>query len=310
MKYNLNKPAQVDIQKNKDRINRSSIMKFPDDLGTHAVILNFKTYDYSRTSISNTVVGFNSIVLPLPKNIQESFNIEVRANEIGIMGAGLVDLKTTLFNSSKSLGDMGKDSVDGITGAIQGAFSGGTSDSVLAAANYLKRAGLSYLNNDLSTAIDITTGTYVNPHATLTFNGINLKTFNFDWTLSPKSQSESDSLQKIIKHIKRSILPSYSAPLINGQLPSSISLSRGLLKFPDMVDIFFVGVDQNYFFFYKTCMIDQFSVDYSPNGNVLTKGPNGARPNIITMNMSLREAAIHTKDDYEESASATNWDRG
>ena len=74
-----------------------------------------------------------------------------------------------------------------------------------------------------------------------------------------------------------------------------------------MVDIFFVGVDQNYFFHFKTCMIDQFSVDYSPNGNVLTKGPTGARPSILTMNMSLREAAIHDKSDYEDDVNSTNW---
>ena len=304
-KYNLIKPAQVDIQKNKDKINRSGILKFPNDLGSHAIVLNFKSYDYSKSTTSNSTVSFNSVVLPLPRNIQESFNIEVRSNEIGIMGAGLVDAKTALFNNTKTLDQFGKDTVDFITSAFD-PNQGATADSVLAAANYIKRAGLSYLNNDLSTAIDITTGTFVNPHATLTFNGINLKVFNFDWEITPKSESESNNLQKIIKHIKRSILPSYAAPV--GKADSnSISLSRGLLKFPDMVDIFFVGVDQNYFFHFKTCMIDQFSVDYSPNGNVLTKGPTGARPSILTMNMSLREAAIHDKSDYEDDVNSTNW---
>ena len=70
-KYNLIKPAQVDIQKNKDKINRSGILKFPNDLGSHAIVLNFKSYDYSKSTTSNSTVSFNSVVLPLPRNIQE-----------------------------------------------------------------------------------------------------------------------------------------------------------------------------------------------------------------------------------------------
>jgi hypothetical protein len=62
-----------------------------------------------------------------------------------------------------------------------------------------------------------------------------------------------------------------------------------------MVDCFFHGIDQNYFYKLKTSMISQFNVDYTPNGIALNRG---GRPSAVRITMVMTEAAIHTKADY------------
>ena len=52
-------------------------------------------------------------------------------------------------------------------------------------------------------------GTAINPQATLSFEGVNLRSFSFDWTLYPESKEEALSIKKIIRSIKRNILPKY-----------------------------------------------------------------------------------------------------
>ena len=63
-----------------------------------------------------------------------------------------------------------------------------------------------------------------------------------------------------------------------------------------MVDCFFHGINQNYFYKLKTCMVSQFNVDYAPNGIALNKG---GKPSAVRINMIMTEAAIHTKADYQ-----------
>jgi hypothetical protein len=80
-----------------------------------------------------------------------------------------------------------------------------------------------------------------------------------------------------------------------GKSVSKSTLARGLLRYPSMVDCFFHGIDQNYFYKLKTSMISQFNVDYTPNGIALNRG---GRPSAIRITMVMTEAAIHTKADY------------
>jgi hypothetical protein len=58
----------------------------------------------------------------------------------------------------------------------------------------------------------------------------------------------------------------------------------------------------NYYFKFKTSMISQLNVDYTPNGIAINKG---GRPSAIRITMTLNEAYIHTADDYDVSEQAT-----
>ena len=99
------------------------------------------------------------------------------------------------------------------------------------------------------------------------------------------NEEERERLKLIVNIIKRNTLPRYG----DG--------SKLYLKYPSTVDIFLIGVDEDSFAKYKTCMIRSFTVNpTAQNGLTLLRG---GRPSSVTIDMNLMESDIHTAEDYE-----------
>lgn len=266
--------------------------RFPLDLGGTYMAFNFKSYSYGGTSSKTQTRNTGSILLPLPQNLQDTFDINIGQAELGAAGAGIVDV----FGTAES-GNLGSvvqgvgegaaqkvEGVDSITGAIADAAT---------AAKYFSRSSLDSIAPSAGLAADVISGTAVNPHATLNFDGVNLKEYSFSWQLAPKNTKESDSLRDIIRKFKYNILPAYKGIVDD----TGTSLDRALLTYPNLVEIELYGISEDHYFkFQKPGMIKNFSVDYSPQGNViLQKG----KPGIVNLSFSFQEARIHTRGDYE-----------
>ena len=71
--YNSIEPAAAVIDQRKENQNTNAGLYFPSDIGHHAMILNFKEYVYGGSAHVATV-GQDSIVLPLPKSLQDNLN--------------------------------------------------------------------------------------------------------------------------------------------------------------------------------------------------------------------------------------------
>jgi len=299
-------PAAAVIDQRKENQNTNAGLYFPSDIGHHAMILNFKEYAYGGSAHVATV-GQDSIVLPLPKSLQDNLNVKVGSDELGILGSltaeasggalsisNLSDARSKLTNmfgkgvqaEEERLSDVGS-IADGLQLAAESSL-------------FLARAGLGSVAPDIAKGISAGAGTAINPYATLVFSGVDLKVHNFEWLLSPDTPAESETLQKIIKTIQRHITPEMQDVAGSG---ASATLSRGLMRYPSMVDCFFHGIDHNYFYKLKTSMISQFNVDYAPNGIALNKG---GRPSAVRLTMVMTEAAIHTKSDYQIPLNANN----
>lgn len=300
-RFNLNKPVDSIIASARENLTKHAIFKYPEDLGPHAIVMNFKEYSYNGTAQGNTVDINASIVLPIPKNIQDTFSVGIASRELGILGAGFADALSGMKGSENPI-QSAKDLAVAAVGGIESAFnkmSNITGSDFTSAARYLQRAGLTGISPSLGNAIDVSSGNAINPHIALVFEGVSLKNFTFDWSFSPKNPEEHRTLNNIIKKIKQNILPRYTSAGATGI--TSSSFSRGLLKYPNMVDLFFVGLDQQYFIYYKTCLINQFNIDYSPQDHlILFKGPQGSKPVFTNIQLTMTEAEIHTADDYED----------
>jgi hypothetical protein len=275
-------------------------LQYPADGGTHGVYIMFKEYSYRQGSISG-VNETGSIALPLPENIVDSLSINSRAGELGVIGGAVADIISGggnqmiqgLLQGALSAGegvvDITKDLLGGDTSGVTGSIS--TSASY---ANYMARAGLTSLSPEVGSAISAATGTAVNPHATVTFEGVALKNFDLRWQLAPKNRDEANEIANIIRTIKNKILPRYQ-PIAGG----GGSVSRGLLKYPHFADIYFVGIDPRKIFRFKRSMVNTFTVDYSPQGNVFIKGGAGSVPAFVNISMGFVEAEIWTAEDFE-----------
>ena len=269
---------------------------YPNNQSAHNIVLTFRDYSYQGTEgvvrPRATANMSAAVVLPLPSNLADTYSVNINPFEMGTMGAAVAD----------AISGSGRSAISGDLGRYLGSLGeGGTpvsGDNMISNALSSTRAAGAFIGRNLldeipglggiSGAVDVATGTAINPHMTLRFEGVNLKSHTFTWTLSPESEQEAETLKNLINFIRQKMLPTYGDP--SGQS----SLSRTILNYPSLVDIYFTGVNQDYFYYFKPCMIQNFTTDYTPNGIVLNRG---GKPSFITMTMQLSEARIHTASD-------------
>lgn len=289
---------RIEARKNEYKHSR---LQFPSDLGAYAMVLNFIKYEYnpsgytvvnSETNIINTT---ETIVLPLPQNLEDVVAIKSSSADLGITGAAAYELMN-MSSNGRDARSRGVSAAEAIQGVINDPSALGDVDvylsSIQAFSKFVGRAALDSIIPGAGLAADLTTGTAVNPHTTLDFDGVALKTHNFQWTLSPRNERESTSLNNIVKTIKRNMLPQYQG------LGGGAIAPRALLTYPKLVKISLLGINQDYFYYYKPSMINGLNVQYTQgNGVSLLKG---GRPAVVTINLSLLEAEIHTAGDYAD----------
>jgi len=279
-------------------------LRFPSDLGPNAIMFNFKsyTYDGSLNSTERGIKTTKSIVLPLPSNLTDTYSIQVGPAQLGSGGAAVLDVVSAVGENGASLTvqqgldqaqSLGEKAAGLVTGdQTLGSLFGGTG----AAVKYFARSTVDNIFPGAGLALDVATGTAINPHATLNFDGVNLKEYTFNWSLAPKNAADSARLVNISNAFKEHFLPDYQA--LPGFAGSSGSLGRALLKYPDLVEISLLGVDENYYFsFTKPGMISDFITNYTPQGQAILKG---GRPAFIDMSITFKEASIRTRQNYRD----------
>jgi len=271
--------------------------RFPTDLGPNSMVIDFAEYSYKRSTggVNPTSRTKTSIVLPLPQQIQDSYEVIVNNADLGVGGAFLVD-QFSQNNVGQTQAQLTKflNNVESAGGGMAESGLSNVFDAIGGAGRYAKFISRSMLDslpvNGLSLSADVVTGSAVNPHTTLNFDGVNLKRFQFSWKFAPRSLKESEELKNILNEFKYNILPKYSTlPGLaeTGSRPSD----RALLKYPNLAMVRFNGLAKGHYFEFKPGMISNFSVDYTPDGNVILQG---GKPGIVQMSFTLSEAQIHT----------------
>ena len=260
----------------------------------YGMLLMFRDYKYQRSSER----GFSqldasnvsdTIFLPLPANIVDNFQVRVQRFDQGVTGDVVSTLLSEIDTNQLGIGNLSgailKGAMKNLPG-LQGNSIGEIASNLDKDLAFLVRRGIDEAFPSQGRNIDAGTGTYVNPKAALSFEGVEMKTHNFDWTIAPKSAEESDNLRIIIDTIKKNMLPSY----INTSV-----VQRAMFRYPSTVDVFFVGLDSEYYFYFKTCMIQGFSTNLTPNGMAVLRG---GRPAVVQLNLQMIESDIHTAEDY------------
>lgn len=290
-------PVTTTVSRNK-QLGQPTLKQFPLDLGNIRIGFKFIPYSYSSTQNTEEFTGGAAdIILPIPQNLEDIYRINVGETQLGAIGATVLDVAQGAMNAggigaafSAALSkaeDLGRQAADIIANPSQANLMG---TGRLAA--YYARSSIESIAPGAGAALDIATGTAVNPHQALNFDGVNLKQFNFQWTLAPKSPAESAALKNIITEFKRNILPSYEGV---GTTVGATALDRALLGYPNLVQVQLFGLSDDYEFKFKPGMISNFNVNYSGQGNVILAG---GRPGIVTLNFTFQEAKIHTREDY------------
>lgn len=302
-------PREEILRKKKD-LNGMNILTFPKkDQSAHSMLLIFKKYKYQSPGLPNQInslastnfsreeISGNALLLPLPREISDSFRVNIGEFSQGVFGDAISQGSSYMLNGGAAptmagmIENAGLPSTQTIVGAGSAALG-----AVLGFLTRSGTAGGGLLGavlpgaDTIANSLEAGAGATVNPKQALQFKGIELKTHNFSWTFAPRSVDESDEILKITQLVKKNALPSYAA---------LGPVRRAILSYPSTVDIYFFGLQEEYFTRYKTCMIENFNFNYTPNGMAIMRG---GKPAMVNMSMTLKEMDIHTAEDYGGSS--------
>lgn len=297
---------------------------FPANGFPHGIQLIFKKYDYKGLTLgtngkgkrsdftSAEETGLLAVELPMPSTLTDSTGLQVAGFERTFLESFIADTLAPAFEGSFS--DIGKELMAlgeaGMKGAIDTVFGDkantpGQEKVVGQASRIASFMGGNALNSfspGLGKAMGASRGTAINPQATLSFGGVDLRTFSFDWTLYPESAEEASDIRKIIRSIKRNVLPNIQ-DVTGGTgvagVADSLSgntLARAFLTYPAVVSINLLGIDESYFLKFKPCMVDNLTVDYGASGEIIIA--EGGVPQGVKVSMSFKELEIQTAEDY------------
>jgi hypothetical protein len=246
--------------------------------------MTLRFYKYQRFTNNNEKRNSTAtVVLPVPTNLQEQYDAQFSQMEMGLVGNAKKTLEAManpntdmkgLFNAAKNEAqEAGKQlaaaysaaSVKEIAGALFGVAS--TPQSIVAQVR----------------------GQIVNPHLVSSFAGTPLRGHSFSWALAPRSQDESETIEKIIRTIQQKMHPSRSGVF---------------LQYPDEVDIEVVGTAKNIFQF-KTSVITNFTINRSPGTNPAFFAEVGY-PTAYEINISFMETEAWVREDFNSSLDYTS----
>ena len=222
----------------------------------------------------------DSIAIYLPPNVKDATSVGYNNAEMGVIGAA-------------AAGAAGV-----VTALRKGDISGLASTLGTAAKDLLATAGLGLGSEFLGTLAGVDPeglkgfakkafGQASNPYMEVLFEGVEMRTFTYNFTFSPRNADETDDVQKIIEMFRFHMLPE-----LNGgssafmTLPSTFDIHYMYQVTPD------VSMENNYYTKIATCVLKGCDVDYTPNG---VKSFASGAPTQITMSLSFQETEMLTK---------------
>jgi hypothetical protein len=245
--------------------------------------------------------GVNSVELPFPRQLVDSSNLRINTFERDIATEQIAQRLNNYIEGGAStqsianIPDIIQNMGAGFSSMLSSAQSGGLNNLVqgllgtsiadtATAAQYLLRKNLP---GDIQRSINNVTGQAINPRETLAFEGVNLRTHQFNWDLYPSNISDSERIREIVAMIKRRVLP---------VTKSIATVSKAFLKYPSTVEIYLIGINREYFMKFKPAMVTSFTVDYGAGGNMAFM--KGGKPAAVNISLALSEMEIETAEDY------------
>lgn len=276
----IDKSSDIDSQINKKASDSIEFIRYPTDLASsYSMALTF--YEYERFSMyqESTVKARDVIRLPLPANLVDVISLQYNNLQMGpLRGPFLENLSRFArdFDNAESLEQLGN---------LVGREGRNIAEKVLTpeVGRLVGRSVLQRVSPSTASALDLALGNTPNPHATITFNGVNLRAFQFNWRLSPNNLKDSEELKRLIFVLKSKSLPRKD--------------SEFLLKYPDYVKLKLFPSTLHELFNFRTMVLDTFTVNYAPSGNLAFHSDD--TPVEVEISMSLREVDIQTSEDYD-----------
>ncbi len=277
--------------------NSRTFYVFPADIENHNQFMHFrisKQYRFGRQKVEEKDT-YATITLPVPLQLQTSYAAQYNSQSLGLIGSaaanemagvspeGAIDkLKSIAGRVADISASDVKDAATNlgvyyapevatvVTGAVSASLGGPVGLAAGAAMNQAAKGAQAGL------------GVARNPYLAAVFEGVNFKSHNFSFTLTPRSQYESETLQGIIGIFRNAMLP-------------TMSKLRYYYDYPKQFGITFM--DESFLFDIKTSVLTQFDVNYHSKGPSYHNVSGKKAPVEVTLNMNFLETVVRTSGD-------------
>lgn len=188
----------------------------------------------------------------------------------------------------------------GIVGAAADAGSAGgntadSSDIVSNVTAQFKKGG-----SKVAQAAELKSGVVVNPFTSVTFEGVNVRSFEFAFKLVPTSKEESLTAHQIENAFRKYMYPK--------------SRGAGTLEYPPTFRIEFMagGLPNKYMPRIIDTYLTTMATNYNATGNAFhtNDGDLGAAPSEIDISLTFQEVRALTRDDLYSDSSGLSYIEG
>lgn len=253
---------------NNNNPNSSEVYQFPDQIGKYYMHMKFREYTRTTPQQGAKLNFKNSIILPVPRKLEERFSLNVNDEPTGIVG---------------TIADIIQNSQGGdVVGELK------KNDGALA---YSLAMQSSKLAGNVGDTVGSYLGSVPNPNMATFFSGINMRNHSFEWTFTPRNKKESYELIKIIERLKQNSLPAFSP------------VGNAILQYPYLCFIEmhpWAKKEGSELIKFKPCLLRNMSYNYAPNGiPSFFEGTN--LPTFISISLEFLETEYFTSNDYGRS---------
>ena len=256
--------------------------------------LKFTTTDAnSRMSKDANRLMKYMIELPIPQDLTDSNSIswgDDRVNAVELAG-----LAVAQGAMGSDVGEAARTSAQAAVTALQTGIElpDLNSDTQKAVQAALSGAAIGALGSNVSpqSVISRSTGQILNNNLELLFKGVNLRSFPYSITFSPRGPREANVVKQIIRRLKASMAP--KAGEFNGS-------AQGIfIQSPDVFQLRFLKDDTDHPFLhtFKLCALTGMSVNYT-NAGTYTSYEDGTPVNI-RMSLTFKELNPIYHEDYQ-----------
>ena len=259
----------------------AALAAYPSDLSKFYMRLDFKKYKRPSPNLPGNIDTEYSVAFPLPTNLEDKHNIDYDPFDAGIAGAVM-----NSFNEDQ-----------GIT----------VSTAIRPLAEFVRRLpeGQNILNiasQQLSAAL--------NPNKSIVFNSVKFRSYSFSWNFAPNTEEESTALRRIIRRIKSYSLPTYAK--ISAE--NDLKVDYNIFNYPYMVKVNLYpwasdSSEDPEMFQTKHCVIDNISINYSPENNLSFFNSEKNSPTFVSLSLNLTEIELFTGEDFGREGEAVDLNR-
>ena len=237
--------------------------KYKEVAGDEGMGQLYSNYHHSigDNMLENYAPGYKSIMLYMPEDVNAQYGANWGGKGVGVGQANVASMIGG--TAGMDIGKMWNGTFETFTGGLK---IGGYSISK----TLMNRAmGGSLTTDQLMGGVS---GTIVNPNVELMYDAPELRGFNLNFKMMPRSSTEAKHIFTICQTLKRAMLPSWGGQTKGGFGMSANERTGNLLTIPKIVSVkFMTGNKLNPFVSqFKPCAITNVNINYTPDGSYAT----------------------------------------